>query len=300
LPSTPLFTDDFPLQEVAIDEGMVRLRQGGRGPTVVLLHGFPETHVAWHAVAPLLAKHFTLILPDLPGYGDSIGPRPDHAHERYSKRAMASMLVQAIDQLGVQRFALVGHDRGARVAYRLALDHAERVSALAVLDVIPTLDVAERTTYQTARQMANWFWLATAPPLPERLLSCEPELYVRQIVDAWGGSRAIVSEALAEYVRCFRNPRVIEAICAEYRAGDVTDIEHDQADRKAGRRISCPVLALWEENGFVTHFGDPLTIWRGWADNVTGGAVAGGHFMMEESPVRIAEALREFLAGLSR
>jgi haloacetate dehalogenase len=299
LTSAPLFTGDFPIQEVAVDNGRVLLRRGGRGPTVLLLHGFPETHVAWHAVAPLLAKHFTLILPDLPGYGDSIGPRPDHAHERYSKRAMASMLVQAIDQFGVRNFTVVGHDRGARVAYRLALDYPERVSALAVLDVIPTLDVAERTTYQTARQMANWFWLATAPPLPERLLSCEPELYVRQIIDAWGGSHAIASEALAEYVRCFRNPRVIEAICAEYRAGDVIDIEHDQADREAGRRIACPVLALWEENGFVTQFGDPLTIWRGWADNVTGGAVAGGHFMMEESPVRIAEALREFLAGLS-
>jgi haloacetate dehalogenase len=290
-----LFADDFRAEVVQVGETTVFLRRGGQGPALVLLHGFPETHVAWRAVASLLARQFTVILPDLPGYGDSTGPEPDLLHERYSKRAMAATIVEAMSKLGLSTFAVVGHDRGARVAYRLALDHPKRVSALAVLDIIPTLDMAERMTYETARQMANWFLLAMPSPVPEDLIARNANDYLEYIVDAWGGSDVIAPEAFAEYARCFRNPRTLRGICEEYRAGDTVDIEYDRADRVAARRITCPLLALWQKDGLMEQFGDPLTIWRVWADTVTGDAIPGGHFMMEESPERIAGALRQFL-----
>jgi haloacetate dehalogenase len=291
-----MFGDEFQSQEIEVGDTTVFLRRGGHGPPVLLLHGFPETHVAWRAVAPRLAQQFTVFVPDLPGYGDSIGPEPDPGHERYSKRAMAASLVDMMAALGQTRFAVVGHDRGGRVAYRLALDHPARVTALAELDVIPTLDVVERTTYGTARQMTNWFWLASPSPIPERLIGADPELYLKYIVEAWNGSTAIDSDAYAEYLRCFRNPRVLHAICEEYRAGDAIDAELDRADRIARSRITCPVLVLWEQDGFVTQFGDPLAIWRTWADDVTGEAVTGGHFLMEESPEHICDRLERFLS----
>jgi haloacetate dehalogenase len=290
-----LLHHEFEGQEIATADGRVFLRRRGRGPAVLLLHGFPETHVAWHRVAPRLAEHFTVFVADLPGYGDSLSRVTGSHPERYSKRAMAATLVEVMTQLDVSTFAVVGHDRGARVAYRMALDHPSRISHLAVLDVVSVLDVANRLTYRAARQMTNWFWLASPSPIPEQLISADPELYLDHIIESWGGAGVIAPEARAEYVRCFRNPAVIAAICDEYRAGDTIDIDNDRADRAHGRRIVAPMLVLWSRNGLVGEFGDPIAIWRQWADHVSGGAMTGGHFMMEESPEAIVTRLEEFL-----
>jgi haloacetate dehalogenase len=285
----------FQPRRVAADGVSVNLQVGGNGPAILLLHGFPETHVAWRKVAPLLAAQFTVVAADLPGYGNSIGLQPDTRHEHYSKRALAQALASAMMTLGIARFAVIGHDRGGRVAYRMALDHSERVTALAVLDIIPTLEVAERLTYETARQMANWFWLAQASSVPGTMIAAHAEQYVRHVLHEWGGSPVIEADAVEEYARCLRDERVIGSICEEYRAGDTIDLEHDREDRAGGRRISCPVLALWCADGFVSQFGDPLSVWRAWADSVTGRSVATGHFMMEEAPEEIAELLASFL-----
>jgi haloacetate dehalogenase len=290
-----LFSDEFSADTITVGDSKIFVRRGGTGPAILLLHGFPQTHVAWHRVAPRLAHRFTVIVPDLPGYGDSTGPEPDARHERYSKRSIAATFVELMERLGEERFAVIGHDRGARVAYRMALDHPERVRALAVLDVIPTLDVAERLTYDLAREMANWFWLATSSPVPERLIAAEPDTYLRYIIHAWQGTDAIAPEALAAYARCFRTPRVITGMCEDYRAGDSIDLEHDRRDRDVGRRIACPILVLWPEGGLTARFGDPLAIWRQWSYDVSGDALRGGHFMMEESPEQVTSRLERFL-----
>ena len=290
----------FPgFEPVSVQAGDVNLcvRRGGAGAhAVLLLHGFPETHLAWRKVAPQLAQRFTVVAADLPGYGDSTGPDADGHHERYCKRAMASALVDGMSALGLSRFAVIGHDRGARVAYRMALDHPERITALGALDVVPTLEVAERLTYAAARQMMNWFLLAQPPSLPEQFLGSNPDRYLRYILDSWGGSDVIEEPVVEEYARCFRNRDVIHAICAEYRSGDSIDMDHDRDDRKAGRRICCPVLVLWAPHGLVPLFGDPVSIWQQWADDVQGEAMTtSGHFLMEESPRETAALIEQFL-----
>lgn len=290
-----LFDSAFMSDQVSVGRSKLVVRRGGSGPPVLLLHGFPETHAAWHRVAPLLATCFTLIMPDLPGYGDSVVPEPDALQGRFTKRAMADTLVELMTKFEYSTFSVVGHDRGGRVAYRMALDHPTRLSCLAILDVIPSLDMAERMTYETARRMVNWFLLSLPAPIPERLIGAEADLYLRHVIDAWGGSDAITPEAFEEYARCFRNPCVIRAMCEEYRAGDTIDIEHDSVDRGAKRGIACPVLVLWQEGGLTARFGDPLTVWRAWAPDVRGRAIRGGHFLMEESPDQVAEELSRFL-----
>jgi haloacetate dehalogenase len=292
------FLREFDSLSVQTKTGSVRVRRGGAGTPVLLLHGFPETHLAWRRVAPVLAEDFTVVAADLPGYGDSVAPDHDGHHEPFSKRAMAQQLVEAMGALGASRFAVIGHDRGARVAYRMALDHPDRVFALGVLDVVPALEVYEHLTYPAARQMVNWFLLAQPAPLPEELIRADPDRYLTHILGSWGGAESIEREVLDEYARCFRNPRVIDAICAEYRAGDSIDLEHDRADRDAGRRISCPVLISWVPGGLVPLFGEPLSIWRRWADDVQGGEMSTrGHFMMEEAPRETAARIQTFLAA---
>ena len=287
----------FAAHTIEAGETTLFIRRKGSGRPLLLLHGFPQTHVMWHRVAPALAEHFTVIAADLPGYGDSVGLAPDGG-DRFSKRDMANQLVASMSALGMSRFAVVGHDRGARVAYRMALDHPQQVIALGVLDVIPTLEVSERLTYSAARQMANWFFLAQASPVPEDIIGSRSDRYLRHILESWGGTEVIESETFEEYARCFRDPRVIRAICAEYRAGDSVDLEHDRVDRDTGRRIRCPVLVTWAPNGLVPLFGDPLSIWRKWANDVQGEAMnCRGHFMMEESPQETAERIHTFLAA---
>jgi haloacetate dehalogenase len=287
--------DAFSRDLIATSLGHVFVRRAGSGPAVLLLHGFPETSLAWRKIAPVLAKRFTIIAADLPGYGDSMLYDAAIDDGRLSKRTMAAALAEALTQLQVATCAVVGHDRGARVAYRLALDHPTRVSALALLDVIPILDMAEGMTYEAARQMGHWFWLSQSSTAPETLIGCDPDLYVRHIVEQWDGARAIEREAVDEYIRCMRKPQVRRAMGAEYRA-DQVDLAHDRADRVAGRRIACPLFAIWAQEGLTERFGDPLAIWSTWADDVRGHALVGGHFLMEESPTDLVALLVPFLA----
>jgi haloacetate dehalogenase len=288
--------DTFSREFVAVSTGRVLIRRAGRGPAVLLLHGFPETSVAWRKIAPELATQFTVIAADLPGYGDSSLSDGATDDGRISKRTMAATLAEAMTELDVSTFAVVGHDRGARVAYRLALDHPERISAIAVLDVIPILDMAEGTTYEAARQMGHWFWLAQPSTIPETLIGRDPDLYVRHIIEQWDGAQVIEREAADEYMRCMRKPDVRRTMGAEYRA-DQLDLAHDRADRIAGRRIVCPLLAIWAQGGLTELFGHPVAMWRKWADDVDGHALAAGHFLMEESPQNLAALLVPFLAN---
>jgi haloacetate dehalogenase len=291
--------DAFSREIIDVTTGRVFVRRAGSGPVVLLLHGYPETNLAWRKVAPDLANEFTIIAADLPGYGESTLSASVFDDGRVSKRTMARGLADVMTELGIARFGVVGHDRGARVAYRLALDQPKRIRALAVLDVIPILDMAERLTYEAARQMGHWLWLAQPSTVPETLVGLDPDLYVRHIIEQWGGSGVIERETVDEYVRCMRNPEVLGTMGAEYRA-DRLDLEHDRADRTAGRRITCPLLALWAQGGLPEQFGDPLAIWRTWADDVDGGALAGGHFLMEGSPQELTALIKPFLKDAFR
>jgi haloacetate dehalogenase len=291
----PVMTfDEFSRVSITVPGGTVVVRRAGRGPAVLLLHGFPETSFAWRKLAPALAR-FTVIAADLPGYGDSTVSDDILEDGRLSKRSMGRVLADVMSELDIEQYAVVGHDRGARVAYRLALDEPERIRALAVLDVIPILDMAERMTYEAARQMGHWFWLTDASTVPETLIGRDPGFYVRHIVEQWGGAGVIEDEAIEEYVRCMARQQVLRAMGAEYRA-DRVDLVHDRADRLVGRRIACPLLALWARDGLVEQFGDPLAIWRRWASRVEGGPLDGGHFLMEECAPELIDRLSPFLA----
>jgi haloacetate dehalogenase len=297
-PEGPDLFDGFTPQRVTTPGGELSLVRGGTGPPVLLLHGYPQTHAAWHRVAPRLATRFTVVAVDLPGYGDSAGPTPDPAHAAYSKRATAATLVTAMTALGFTRFAVAGHDRGGRVGYRMALDHPERVSRLAVLDMVPTLEMAERIDRRLALAEYHWFFLAQPHPLPETLIGGAPDFYLTHTLESWAGRRGAFDEsALAEYRRCFRKPSVIRAACEDYRAGLTVDLEHDRADRAAGRRIGSPVLALWGATAGDAYALDYPATWRRWADRVAGRPLDCGHFLMEEAPEETASALLEFLIG---
>lgn len=274
------------------------VRIGGAGPPLLLLHGYPQTHVAWHRVAPILARRFTVILPDLRGYGRSLGPLPDAGHQRYSKRAMAQDMAALMTTLGHERFLLAGHDRGARVGYRLCLDHPERVEAFAPIDIIPTLDVWDGMDADKALASYHWSFLAVPAPVPERLIGADPEVYIRHLLDRWAGRRdALASDAIAAYVAQFREPAVIAATCADYRAGATVDRAHDAEDRARGRKIVCPVLVLWGRGYLSTKTASPLAVWRRWADDAREVALDCGHFVAEERPEECAEALLSFMAA---
>jgi haloacetate dehalogenase len=288
--------DGFTAERVRTSGPAIHLVRGGHGPPVLLLHGYPETHVMWHEVAPRLAGEFTVVAPDLRGYGDSDRPEPDPGHAAYSKRAMARDQVEVMHALGFDRFAVVGHDRGARVAYRLALDHPGRVTRLAVLDIVPTADTWLRMDHARARASFHWLLLCQPPGLPERLIGADPDYFLRHLLGRWSGDVSRLSAAaVAEYLRCFRDPAVIRATCEDYRAGATVDLALDTADRGV-RRIECPVLVLWGDRRGAGLGLDAREIWRQWASDVRGHSVPGGHFLAEESPEETYAALRGFLA----
>jgi haloacetate dehalogenase len=286
--------DGFTGQRLDVDGTTINLRTAGSGPPVLLLHGYPQSHVMWHRVAPRLAERFTVVVPDLRGYGDSDKPHDDPAHHAYSKRVMARDQVAVMRRLGHQRFAVAGHDRGGRVAYRLALDHPEVVTRLALLDIVPTVTVFDAVDKRVATDTFHWFFLIQPYDFPERLIGADPEYFLKHLLGRWSGDglKPFAPEALAEYVRCFSQPATVHATCEDYRAGATVDYDADAADR-GRRRIGCPVLVLWGGRGRVERR-DPLVVWREWADEVRGGPLPCGHFLAEEQPEATAEALHRF------
>jgi haloacetate dehalogenase len=285
--------DGFTLSQLEVGELSLRVRYGGNGPPILLLHGFPETHLMWHAVAGGLAEQFTVVAPDLRGYGASSKPAADPEHRSYSKRVMAEDAIALMGHFGFDRFDVAGHDRGGRVGYRLAMDHPEAVRRLSVLDIIPTGEVWSRADARFALGYWHWGLLAQPQPLPETIAGHDPDWF---FFDAHfnGVIRTFHPTAVADYVGFARDPEVIHAMAEDYRAGATYDRALDDADRAAGRRISCPTQVLWGSRGLVGTWYDPLEIWRDWAVDLTGQAVVSGHFLPEENPVDTLAALREF------
>ncbi|TPK96062.1 MULTISPECIES: alpha/beta hydrolase [unclassified Mesorhizobium] len=293
---------DFDTLEIDTGEARIFARHGGSGPGLLLLHGFPETHAMWRDVAPSLARDFTVVCADLRGYGQSSCAPSAADHAPYGKRAMAADMVVLMEELGFKRFLVAGHDRGGRVAYRLALDHPDRVEKLAVLDIVPTAEVWDRADARLALSFWPWSLLAQPEPLPETILAAAAEAIVDNALSGWGSAAdAFPPGVRRAYVEALRDPAHIHAICEEYRAAASLDRVHDHADREAGRRISCPVLALWSEHGALAEWyrdeDGPLGIWRNWADDASGGAMPGGHFFPEESPIETAATLDAFFSG---
>jgi haloacetate dehalogenase len=290
--------DGFEPTMIETSEAAIRVRHGGGGPPVLLLHGFPQTHIMWHKIAPGLAREFTVVAADLRGYGGSSKPLTTADHEPYSKRAMARDMVAVMDRLGFNRFSVVGHDRGGRVAYRLALDHPARVERLAVLDIVPVSEAFRRADMAFVLNFWPWSLLAQPYPLPERLVGGAPEAVLEAALDGWSVvPGAFPDEVRTEYRHALADPETIHAICEEYRAASTLDFEQDEADQREGRRINCPVLVLWSEHGALQKRYDTLGLWRGWADNVGGRPLDCGHFLPEEAPDQTYAALRAFLMG---
>jgi haloacetate dehalogenase len=293
---------DAATAEIPAGETTIFLRRLGSGSPVLLLHGFPQTHLMWRHVAPLLARDFTVVCADLRGYGRSGCPASTPDHAPYAKRALARDMVAVMERLGFPRFSVAGHDRGGRVAYRLALDHPDRVARLAVLDVVPTEAVWARADARFALGFWPWSLLAQPAPLPERLLAAGADAVVDDALGGWGSPAAAFGpEVRASYVGALRDPAHAHAICEEYRAAATLDREHDRADRAAGRRILCPLLALWSARGALdTWYAEesgPLALWRQWADDVQGHALEAGHFFPEEVPAPTGDALRRFFSA---
>jgi haloacetate dehalogenase len=285
---------------VSTSVGKIFARQGGSGPPLLLLHGYPQTNVMYHRVAPALARNFTLVIADLVGYGWSSVPTADADHAPYTKRAMAALMIEVMEALGFVRFHLAGHDRGGRVAYRLALDHPGRVDRLAVLDILPTYDYWQRLNRQYGLTIYHWLFLAQPEPLPERLIAGSPTFYLDHTLASWTKAKDLSGfdpRALAHYRAAFADPTRIHACCEDYRAGAYADFDHDAADRAAGKRITAPLLALWGGGGVAAAAAStPLDTWRQWANDVRGAPIDAGHFLVEENPAATVAALADFFS----
>jgi haloacetate dehalogenase len=293
----------FEARELPTSRGDVHAMVGGSGPPVLLLHGYPQSHLMWHAVAPLLAERHTVVAADLAGYGGSFRPVPAADHAPHSKRALAVDQVEAMAALGFDRFSVAGHDRGGRVAYRMALDDPEVVTRLAVLDIVPTGEVWRRADRAFARGYWHWAFLALPAPLPERLIGGDPQAFFDLHVRAGMGLGAepcrYTPEVLDAYRALLDDPGTVEAMCEDYRAGATMDVAHDDADREGGRRIACPVVVLWAGRGGLPGFyGDVLEVWRPWAPDVRGEAIDARHFLAEDRPEDTAAQLLGFLADI--
>jgi haloacetate dehalogenase len=291
--------DKFQRHDIETGDGRIACFVGGNGPPLLLLHGYPQTHMAWHRIAPVLAQSYTVVATDLRGYGDSRGPQQGPASD-YSKRTMARDQVAVMDRLGFGRFAVIGHDRGARVGYRLVLDHPGRINAYVSLTVIPSSEVWARADKAFALGAYHWFMFAQPYDLPERLLAADPDYFLdwtlRKMTKA---PEALSDKAIRSYRDAFRRVEVRHAMMQDYRAAATVDHEHDLDDRNAGRRLDCPVLVLWEEGRFDGKT-DPLQIWREWAEQADGHAIPGGHLQAEEQPEAVLDAVLPFLARYAR
>lgn len=289
--------EGFTRTRIALSEVALSVHEGGEGPPLVLLHGFPQTHMCWARVAPAFARRFRVIVPDLRGYGDSDAPPDDGEHRVYSKRRMALDIVELADRLGIGRFHLLGHDRGARVAYRLALDHPGRIDRLGIIEVIPTADFWRAWNAELAMSAYHWTFLAQPAPLPEMLISADPVGYVETALRTWTRAKSLdvfAPEALDSYRAQVRDPARIAAMCADYRAGATTDRTIDEADRAAGRRIAAPLMFLCGDGGFPAQTGDPASVWRAWAEQVEAATCVSGHFAMEENPEAVTDTFLGF------
>jgi haloacetate dehalogenase len=288
---------EFASTRIRTREADIHCVTGGSGPPLLLLHGYPQTHAIWHRIAPRLAMTHTIVCADLRGYGDSSKPPTSPDHRPYSKRAMASDMAEVMRTLGFERFALVGHDRGGRVAHRLARDHPDRVSRLAVLDISPTATMYAQADFAFASAYYHWFFLIQPFDLPERLIGADPRYYLHRKLAGWGSAGLSIfdARALAEYERCFAMPQTIHATCEDYRASASIDLDDDRADAS---RVRCPLLVLWGANGVVARLFDPLADWRAVAEDVRGEALPCGHYLAEEAPEATLAALLAFLAGV--
>ncbi|MDH4172783.1 MAG: alpha/beta hydrolase [Betaproteobacteria bacterium] len=290
---------DFSLEHVAVSAGKLRLRRGGSGPALLLLHGNPQTHAMWHKVAPELAKRYSVVCPDLRGYGGSFKPLVTADHAPYAKKEMAKDMVELMAALGHPTFTVAAHDRGARVAHRLALDHPQCVSKLVVMDIIPTLEHFERTDMAMALGYYHWFWFAQPHPFPENVINAAP--------DAWWRAHTsrepkppdfFAKEALADYLSAVHDPQMIQGMCEDYRAAASIDLEHDRASRTAGEKIRCPLLVLWGKKAKIEAWYDALAIWKNYcAAAVSGGAVDSGHYLAEEAPAEVLAHLGAFFSA---
>lgn len=287
---------DFPARTVLREDVALHTRSGGAGPPLLLMHGHPQSMAMWHCVLPVLAEHFRVVLMDLRGYGDSGRPEPDAEHIVHSKREMALDALAVMTEYGHTQFAVLAHDRGARVAHRLAVDHPEAVSRLMLLDIAPTLGMYGQTGEAFARAYWHWFFLVQPPPLPEALIASDPVRYLRSVMgNRHAGLAAFHPAAMAEYERCIALPGSAESICEDYRASAGIDLDHDRADVAAARRLTQPLRVLWAEHGAVSRCFDVLALWRERASDVSGGAAPCGHYIAEEAPnTLLAEALSFF------
>ncbi|RPH42336.1 MAG: alpha/beta hydrolase [Burkholderiales bacterium] len=294
--ATELFPG-FADRRIATADGVeIHVRIGGHGPALLLLHGHPQTLSIWHRVAPALAADFTVVAADLRGYGDSSKPPGGAGHAAYSKRAMAADMARLMHALGFDRFAVLAHDRGARVAHRLAIDHPAAVSRLVLLDIAPTLDMYALADDAFARAYWHWFFLIQPAPLPERLIEADPAAYVREVMGRRSAGLAPFDpRALAEYERCLTLPGSAHALCEDYRASAGIDLEHDRLDREAGHTLDAPLLLLWGAEGVVHRCFDPLALWRRIATDVRGEALPCGHYIPEEAPGILLERALPFL-----
>ena len=289
------YVDMFSFETRNVGDVEIAFRHAGTGPPLLLLHGFPQTNMMWHRIAPALAAHFTVIAADLRGYGDSSAPPGDVNHTTYTKRAMAADMVRLMASLGHDSFMVAGHDRGGRVAHRMARDHADRVRRLAVLDIAPTAAMYGQTDMRFATAYYHWFFLIQPAPPPERMIGADPEFFLRSKCGQWGRTEgAITDAAFADYLRCFQRPENVHAMCEDYRAAATIDLVHDADDADA--RLAVPLLALWGVGGFVGTQYDVLAEWRQVADDVSGQGVPGGHYLPEEAPDDTLTALVNFFS----
>jgi len=302
-PAMPDLADlypDFASHWIDTSIGKIFARSSGSGAPLLLLHGYTQTNVMWHRVAPALAARFSVVIPDLPGYGWSNAPEADSAHAPYDKRSMASIMIEAMEKLGHVRFRVAGHDRGGRVAYRLALDHPGRVERMATLDIVPTYDMWHNMDRNLAMKVWHWPFLAQPYPLPEMLISKAPAAYLEWKMASWAKAKnlsAFDPRALDHYRAAFEDPIRIHAHCEDYRAGRGADLTNDEADRAAGNKIGCPLLVLWGSAGIPSETSGPLDIWRQWASDVRGEPIDSGHFLTEENPEATAAAMLSFFAA---